>query len=918
MAQEFEGLYVKFGANTVEFDNSVKGMNSALSTLKKDLQTLNKQLKFDPGNVDLLAKKMQNFQQQLDVGNKKIAELRKQQKDLGEDKIGTAEWQKLESEIGKTEAQLLVVNRALEATEKQLKELTPGNIEHVNKKLDEMADKAQNTADKVGKIKEGFEKAGNAAKPFSAIAVGGLVASAKAAGDLQEQVAKTEAVFKKQSDEMDKFAESSLKNFNMAENTSRDLMNTYGAMGSGLGLTANENAKLAKSLTGLTADTVAFNDVSTDRARTALKGIYTGETESLKELGVVMTQTNLENYALNNGYGKTIKEMTEAEKVTLRYNYVMNAMSDAQGAAKREQDSFNGQLRYFKEQIIEIATRIGEQMMPVLEDLLKKINDFVEKIANLDDKGMATIAKALVAIAALAPLLLGVAKILGVVQMALNGWASALRLIKGTKFAAFLAKTFGTAAMGPVIASILAIVGVLVAVGIALKQLWDRSENFRNAMLGIWESIKQSITNSVKLITGDKGLGGIKSTWEKVWSYLEPSWILFQELVGAGAVIIGEAVSMITRIFEGLVSIVTGVMTKNAVLVDEGVGTIYSAVKKFVKNVMDYIKKIDWAGLAKTAIEGVIKGLKSVSKFLWETFLLLFDTAVNLIQSIDWLTLGKKVLDFVIKGISSLASSLWSTVQKLFNTALETIKKINWDNLGQTLMRLVIKGISAIGSMIWNTLRGIFSSAKSNSEKSIDWKGIGLTIINMIVQGITVLMGVIWRTLRGALTEAWSSAKKIDWASIGKTIINAISSKISSIGSDIWSKLRNALNDAKSFARNIDWSSVGKSIVDSIVGGITGLASKIYNKITSAADTAKSWASGLWDNITGGKRSIDMSFTSNLPQMQRMAMPTMGNYYNPVASVGGHTISISVDARGDNADMIARRVERAIVRRIQS
>lgn len=284
MAQEFEGLYVKFGANTIEFDNSVKGMNSALSTLKKDLQSLNKQLKFDPGNVDLLAKKMQNFQQQLDVGNKKIAELRKQQKDLGEDKIGTAEWQKLESEIGKTEAQLLVVNRALEATEKQLKELTPGNIEHVNKKLDEMADKAQKTADKVGKIKDGFEKAGNAAKPFSALAVGGLIASIKSAGDLQEQVSKTGAVFKDQSDEMDKFAESSLKNLNMAELTSRDLMNTYGAMGSGLGLTADENAKLAKSLTGLTADTMAFNDVSKDRAETALKGIYTGETESLKGL----------------------------------------------------------------------------------------------------------------------------------------------------------------------------------------------------------------------------------------------------------------------------------------------------------------------------------------------------------------------------------------------------------------------------------------------------------------------------------------------------------------------------------------------------------------------------------------------------------------------------------------------------------
>ena len=593
-------------------------------------------------------------------------------------------------------------------------------------------------------------------------------------------------------------------------------------------------------------------------------------------------------------------------------------MADAQGAAKREQDSFNGQLRYFKEQIIEIATRIGEQMMPVLEDLLKKVNDFVEKIANLDDKGFKNIAKALVGIAAVAPLLLGVGKILGIVQTALNGWAGALRAIKGTKFAAFLAKTFGTATMGPIIAVIAGVVAAVVAIGVALKQLWDRSENFRNAMLGIWESIKQSITNAVNNITGGKGFGGIKTAWEKVWGYLEPAWILFQEVVGVAAVVIGEAVSMIAGVFEGLVSIVTGVMTKNAVLVDEGVGTIYSAVKNFVKNVMDYIKKIDWAGLAKTAINGVISGLKGISKYLWDTFLLLFNTSVNLIKSINWLALGKTILDFVIKGISSLASLLWSTVQKLFNTALETIKNINWDNLGQTLMRLIITGISAIGSMIWNTLRGIFSSAKSNSEKSIDWKGIGLTIINMIVQGITVLMGVIWRTLRGALMEAWNSAKNIDWASIGRTIVSSIANRISAIGSSIWNSLRNSLNNAMSNARNIDWSSVGGSIVNSIVSGITGLADKIYDKIVSAANTAKSWASGLWDNVTG-KRSFDMQFNGSIvPNMQRMAMPTMGNYYNPVVATSGHSINISVDARGDNADMIARRVERAIVRRIQS
>lgn len=291
MAEEFVGLTVKFGANTVEFDNSVKGMNTALTQLKKELQTINQQLKLDPNNVELLNRKMQNFQQQAEVGAKKIAELRKEQAALGDEKIGTAEWQKLENEIQKTEAQMQVVQRAIDSTQSKLNSITPGKIEYVNRQLDEMSQKLDNAAEKVGKVKEGFEKAGNAVAPFSAAAAGGLIAGAKAAGDLQEQVSKTKAVFKDNSDEMDKFAQGAIDNINMSENTARGIMNTYGAMGSGLGLTEQANKDMAKSLTSLTADVVAFNDVSEDRASTALKGIYTGETESLKELTTTSSAT---------------------------------------------------------------------------------------------------------------------------------------------------------------------------------------------------------------------------------------------------------------------------------------------------------------------------------------------------------------------------------------------------------------------------------------------------------------------------------------------------------------------------------------------------------------------------------------------------------------------------------------------------
>ena len=150
MAEEFTGLTVKFGANTVEFDNSVKGMNSALSQLKKELQTINKQLKLDPNNVELLNRKMQNFQQQAEIGAKKIVELRKEQKALGDEKLGTAEWQKLENEIQQTEAQMQIVQRAIDKTQSKLKSLTPGNIEYVNRQLDTMSKKLDTAAEKVG------------------------------------------------------------------------------------------------------------------------------------------------------------------------------------------------------------------------------------------------------------------------------------------------------------------------------------------------------------------------------------------------------------------------------------------------------------------------------------------------------------------------------------------------------------------------------------------------------------------------------------------------------------------------------------------------------------------------------------------------------------------------------------------------
>lgn len=320
-----------------------------------------------------------------------------------------------------------------------------------------------------------------------------------------------------------------------------------------------------------------------------------------------MTQANLENYAMNNGITTSIKDMTEAEKVTLRYNYVMDAMADAQGAAKREQDSFNGQIRYFKEQLIEIATRIGEQMMPVLEYLLQKVNKFVEQIAGLDDKGFKNIALALVAIAGVAPLLLGVGKILGFVQSALMGWSGALKAIKGSKFALFLAQTFGTATTAPIIGAILAVTGVILAIGIALKQVWDESESFRNAMKEVWANVKHNIEFSI-----DRIVSAYKSFVYSNRDSIEKAkkvWEGFKDVIEFIATVIGRTIEFVSRVFAGLTAVLSGTMSGSEIVTNRGLEIIKAAFYKFIEQVKTAFKKTDWKGIGKAIMDALYLSL---------------------------------------------------------------------------------------------------------------------------------------------------------------------------------------------------------------------------------------------------------------------------------------------------------------------
>ena len=97
-------------------------------------------------------------------------------------------------------------------------------------------------------------------------------------------------------------------------------------MAKSIGFTTEQAVTMSTTLTGLAGDVASFYNLETSAAYTKLKSVFTGETESLRDLGVDISQATLDQYALAKGYGKTTKEMTQQEKVALRYKYVLEQL----------------------------------------------------------------------------------------------------------------------------------------------------------------------------------------------------------------------------------------------------------------------------------------------------------------------------------------------------------------------------------------------------------------------------------------------------------------------------------------------------------------------------------------------------------------------------------------------------------------
>lgn len=201
--------------------------------------------------------------------------------------------------------------------------------------------------------------------------------------DLAEVQNVVDVTFPKMTAQVDEFARSAAQSFGLSETMAKQYTGTFGAMAKAFGFTEKQAYDMGSTLTGLAGDVASFYNISQDEAYTKLKSVFTGETESLKDLGVVMTQTALDSYAMANGFGKTTSAMSEAEKVALRYQFVQDKLSAAQGDFARTSGSWANQCRILSLQMQSLMATIGQGLINLFAPIIRVINTVIGKLATL-------------------------------------------------------------------------------------------------------------------------------------------------------------------------------------------------------------------------------------------------------------------------------------------------------------------------------------------------------------------------------------------------------------------------------------------------------------------------------------------------------------------------------------------------------
>lgn len=536
---------------------------------------------------------------------------------------------------------------------------------------------------KMGDIGKGLQSVGKKMAGVGAgmvASVGGIVA---AGSKWSAAVESTNFLYKNLDKSVQKSIETNMKNaksLGMTEQQYKSNATSLSTFLGNMGFANEEISNMSGRAMELAADLGALADVPVDQAMGDFKSALMGNYEALDKYGINISAATLENSDYVKSLGKTWDKLSDNEKMQAAYNEILEQSSSAQGLAKQESESFNSQMRLLKDSIGETVGALGEQLLPILEPVIQKIQEVVDKITNWikeNPEAAGTILQIVGAIGAF---------------LAISGFLIA---IIGTIAGVMALVSAVSLPVVGIIAGIVLAVIALVAAGIWLAANWDM---VKEKAIEVWEGIKQWISDAVKA-TGDK----IKEIWTGIKDWCSQTW----ESIKSKASEIWKGIkTSISDLVQGIVDSIT---------------EKWNNIKSFISDVCNGIKTTAtniWNGI-KTAISNVVNAIK--------------DKVSNVFNGL------KDTVSKALNGVKDTAQKIWDSITGIFSKPIKAV--VNFVKGGKAAalppapQQYSNLGYSAIGAMSSYSRSGGMSlgasggapvsfSANMNTNVQLDGKTI--------------------------------------------------------------------------------------------------------------------------------------------------------------------------------------------------
>lgn len=236
-------------------------------------------------------------------------------------------------------------------------------------------------------------------------AVGKIGSAVDLASQLTEVQNVVDTTFGDMASKADDFTKTSIQDFGMSELTVKQISSRFQALGTPIGIsseqvangtavankalmsqnntlykTTDSMADMSLNLTRLAGDMASFYDVDQADVAKSLQSIFSGTIAPLRRYGLDLTQATLSEWAMKNGLDANIKSMTQAEKVLLRYNYVMANTQAAQGDFAKTANTWANSVRVLKQEFQAWGSIIGSVIINALKPFVQALSKVMLKV----------------------------------------------------------------------------------------------------------------------------------------------------------------------------------------------------------------------------------------------------------------------------------------------------------------------------------------------------------------------------------------------------------------------------------------------------------------------------------------------------------------------------------------------------------